>query len=476
MGENARSLDATAPSSRTAHGSRSMIDRPPFWAFALCALPPALIAVLQLGRIHPDEVYQVLEPGWFRAHGYGVLAWEWRVGLRNWSLPIGVSWILKACALVGIDDPRAYRAVIELPQWLLHAAMLSAVFRIGWRRAGGWGGWSSVALVGLYGLTLVFAGRTMSESISAALLVLAFERLDRPSATPRAMRDGGWGGVLLGLAVVARYGSAVMVIAALGWLIARRRWRVLAACCVGGAVVALGLGALDWATWGQPFHSFLEYVRYNVTGGGAAARFGASPWYGYLAPFASNLPAWAWIGVPLASVHLRPRWSLELVSSVLYLVVLSATAHKEDRFLYPALILLAVHGAPGIAWAVAKLADVGLRATVLAAAVGVGLLPMLWQPDLRGDEFRAIVKATRDGATGLLVIGDGLWGLQGDFYLGKNIPWTECDVAQDARFVGAMRDRRFNRVVSFEDHERQWLERAGFRRVDQLGRMGIYER
>ncbi|HEX8537633.1 MAG TPA: mannosyltransferase, partial [Cystobacter sp.] len=48
------------------------------WVGAGVALLPALLAVAQLGRIHPDEVYQLLEPAWFRAHGYGVLAWEWR--------------------------------------------------------------------------------------------------------------------------------------------------------------------------------------------------------------------------------------------------------------------------------------------------------------------------------------------------------------------------------------------------------------
>src|SRR5439155_8071495 len=55
------------------------------------ALIPALHAVLMLGRIHPDEVYQVIEPAFARVHGYGILAWEWDLarggGIRNWAPP-----------------------------------------------------------------------------------------------------------------------------------------------------------------------------------------------------------------------------------------------------------------------------------------------------------------------------------------------------------------------------------------------------
>mgnify|MGYP002717992115 CR=1 FL=1 len=87
-------------------------------------LLPALIAVAQLGRIHPDEVYQLLEPAWFRAHGYGVLAWEWRVGLRNWAMPGVAAWLLRLADVLGLTHPVAYRALLAVPQVALHGWML----------------------------------------------------------------------------------------------------------------------------------------------------------------------------------------------------------------------------------------------------------------------------------------------------------------------------------------------------------------
>src|SRR5438874_466098 len=80
--------------------------------FCLMAVAPGALAVLQLGRLHPDEVYQYLEPAYFRVHGYGVAAWEWNVGLRNWAYPLLLAALLRLCTWLGIDHPLAYRAVL----------------------------------------------------------------------------------------------------------------------------------------------------------------------------------------------------------------------------------------------------------------------------------------------------------------------------------------------------------------------------
>ncbi|MBF5042856.1 mannosyltransferase [Aggregicoccus sp. 17bor-14] len=450
----------------------------------LCAgaLLPAALAVAQLGRVHPDEVYQFLEPAWHRAHGYGVLAWEWREGLRNWALPLLASWLLRLAALLGLDHPLAYRALLALPQAALHGAVLAAAYRSSLRRTGsGAAALLATALLALYGPVLVFAGRTLGESFSAAFLVLAVCALDGAPREGNAqeLRHGLWGGLWLGLSVVARYGSAVFVLAALAWLAAARRLRALGGVLLAGGAVAAGLAALDAWSWGAPLHSLLAYLRFNVLSDGAVRQFGAQPPGFYLAPLALALPLWGLLALPAATRSLRARHlALAPVMALAYLAAVAATPHKEDRFLYPALVLLALAAAPAAASALRSLGSARARTGGALAALLLGLLPLWGYPalDLRGDQLRAIVRASRGGATGLLIVNEGLWGAGGFFYLGRPIPWTTCDWPRDAAFQGALADPRFNRAVTFEGRALAELQAGGFRVVGQEGRETLLAR
>ncbi|WP_404364249.1 glycosyltransferase family 39 protein [Corallococcus coralloides] len=446
------------------------------------ALVPCVLAVSELGRIHPDEVFQALEPAYWRVHGYGVLAWEWREGLRNWAVPGVLAAFLKVAHGFGVTDPRVYRGVVALPQFALHAWSLWAVYRFAERRAGPWGGALAVLLVGLSAPVLLFAGRTLSESFSASFLLVAMEALDRPDtgADARVRRAGLLGGMALGLAVVTRYPSALFVVAALLWLAAARRWRLLGFTCVGGAAVAAGLGLLDQATWGAPFHSFRAYVDYNLLSGKAAAAFGASSPDFYWGPLLQAVPLWAWAAVPLSLAPLvRFRaLSLPLTCAAVYTAVLLATPHKEERFLYPGLVVALLAAASQVAASITALSRPGPRngAAVLALALGFVHGRGFPSSDLRADQFRAIVRATRGDATGLLIVNEGLWGSGGFFYIGKNIPWRTCDWPRDAAFQASIRDRAFNRAVTFEGRALPELQAAGFHVVREVGRETILVR
>ncbi len=438
------------------------------------ALLPAVIAVAQLGRVHPDELFQALEPAYHRAFGYGVLAWEWRVGLRNWAVPLVFAALLKLAAALGIEHPVGYRAVLELPQLALHAASLFAVYRYAARRVDPTRALLCTALVGLYAPVLTFAGRTMGESISTSFLLLAVDALDAPYLRRRALA----GGAFLGFAVVARYGSAVCVLAALGWLLLAGKYRALVWTSVGGLAVALGLGALDWATWGKPFHSFIQYVDFNVLSGKAAQQFGQDPARFYLSTLL-DAPLWAWLGIPFIVERRRPWAPLPLTMALLYAVAIVLTPHKEHRFAYPALVLFAVACAPGLIALVDKLGRATLRRWALGVALAASLAPFFFRTKLsvqRADQFRAVVKATRADATGLLIVNEGLWGTPGFFYIGRNIPWLVCDWPHDGAFRQAMVDRRINRAVTYDGRALEELKANGFEVTERIGRATILRR
>ena len=439
------------------------------------ALVPAVWAVAVLGRLHPDEVYQFLEPAYARVHGYGVLAWEWRQGLRNWAAPLLLAALLRVAGWLRLTDPWVARGVLAIPLWALQAWGLVAAVRLGRRRAGEPGGWATAFALGCLPLFVVVAGRTLGEALSAALLLVAVEALSRDE---RPRRGGLLGGAALGLAFVARYGSLPAMAAALAWVGARRRWALLGWTLAGLAVVLLALGALDWATWGAPWHSVRAWFSFNVgSGGGAARMFGAEPPDYYWPLLWQQVPPWVWAALALGLAWLRPRVGVAGAMAVLMLAALVQTAHKEERFLYPVVVLLVAEAAPALGALLARVQATWPRVVLALVALGLTVRAAPPSMDLRGDQFRAIVKATRPAeVTGLLIVNEGLWGSGGYFYVGKKIPWLTCDWPHDAAFQLAMRDPRFNRVVTFEDRALPELEGAGFKVLGREGRETILGR
>jgi hypothetical protein len=438
------------------------------------ALVPAISAVAVLGRLHPDEVYQFLEPAFFRVHGYGVLAWEWKAGLRNWAVPLVLAAVLRVGSWLGLTDPWVARGLLAVPLWALQAWGLVSAARLGRQRAGPLGGWVTVFAVGLLPLYLVFAGRTLGESLSVAVLLVAAEALSR---NERPQRGGLLGGAALGLAFVVRYGSLPAIAAALAWVAVRRRWSLLGWAAVGLGAVLLALGVLDWASWGAPWHSVRAWFNFNVGSGGAAQTFGAEP-PGYYWPYLwRQVPLWVWPSLVLGVVWLRPRVGVAGAMAVLMLAALLKTTHKEERFLYPVVVLLVAEGGPGLAMLLQRLRAIWQRVGLAVVALGLTVIAAPPDRDLRGDQFRAIVKATRPAeVTGLLIVNEGIWGSGGYFFIGKHIPWLTCDWPHDAAFQAAMRYPRFNRVVTFEGRALPELEAAGFKVLGQEGRETILGR
>lgn len=518
--------------------------RTPWAEIALAALPAALHALLLLGRLHPDELFQSLEVAMQRTYGFGVVPWEWQVppnpaaavqpwGIRNYAVPMLFSALFKAGDALGLSSVMARRVLAELPQFLLHVAMLGAVWRLSMRRLGAPLARYALWLVALYAPLVWFGGRTMSESFSTAFLVWGLERLDA--------EDGGalgwtWGGALLGLGQVTRYGSAAVIVPAMVWLLVARRWRPFAFATLGGLIAAFGLGLLDQLTWGEWFHSLIHYVRFNLVSGAAAAQFGAEPWWMYVPKLL--LPPFAFVGLSFGvrrdrwlkpalglfafAVFLAvvsalvpamragsaafgllgagalgwlllerdtPRPSLLIASALGYGVILSATAHKEDRFLYPALVLLTVAATPAfVGWAAEawKSGTVRRAAAIALAAAGLIYFVVPTPYDVqRKEQFQLVVKANQ-GMTGLVIMNEGMWGSPGFFYVGQNLPWCPCDFPRDGCFQYAARDPRFNRGVYWsnggeaekprDESSKAAFEAAGFHLVEQRGQASLFER
>jgi phosphatidylinositol glycan class B len=325
--------------------------REPAWALIGLA---ALIAAAIVLRLVPiivvpsvnwwDEVFQSTEQAHRLVYGYGLVPWEFQLGARSWLLPGVIAGLLELARLIG-DGPNYYLPLIATVFAGLAAAPVYCCFQ--WcRRYGLTGAFVGAAVVAIAPELVYFGARALSEVIAAHLLVIAFYLLESGYKVDSRRRIAA-AGALFALACLLRIQlapvAAVMTLwpSETGW---RRRLLPLAA---GGlAVVALG-GLLDTLTLGYPFASIWRYVLYNVHYG-VSSYFGTEPWDFYLL---GEFGLWGGIStvVLLAAVFGGWRMPALLAGTVVIIAVHSSIAHKEYRFIYPAVLLVTVMVGMGFA-------------------------------------------------------------------------------------------------------------------------------
>jgi GPI mannosyltransferase 3 len=328
---------------------RWLADRRP-WPFLLLGLSLAVGSVLRFwlathddGIFWPDEIYQSLEPAHRLVFGYGILAWEFQVGARNWAFPGFVALLLKACTLLGLTDPRSYLIVVRAVFCLIGVATAAATFQLA--KSLGASLLSAAIGASLFALAapaIFFAPRAMSESASALLVVLGLTL----ALPPRADWKLTLGMALLALAVFLRLQTAIFGLGLVGVLAfgGRKRSALVALTAFAAGMVVFGL--LDALTWGSFFHSATTYLRTNLIEG-RSANWGTSSVGYYLAVVVRSMGPAGFLMLALAAVAIRRSLGLWLLA-VAFVVAHSLIPHKELRFLLPALPLFCALAAMGL--------------------------------------------------------------------------------------------------------------------------------
>lgn len=314
-------------------------------AFLLAAFASRLAAALWFPSIHhPDEVYQSLEQAHRLVFGFGLVPWEFRDGARSWLMPGMLAWPM------WVGEQLAPGSAMHR-QWAhaLVAAISATIPAIGywWARRFGTahGLLAGIGLLAWFEL-IYFGAKTLSEVVAGAFLFAGVLLCaDGPGAPSR--RRLVLAGLSLGAAFVFRFHLAPAIALAAVWL-ARGDWRGkwLPMIAAGALPLAL-LGIVDWLTWSVPFGSIIENFRANIIEGRSHI-YGVSPWYWYGTEWASRWGAAAALVGPLALLGAR-RQPLPLLVALTIVVAHSAIAHKEYRFLYPAIPLLILSAGIGAA-------------------------------------------------------------------------------------------------------------------------------
>lgn len=341
-----------------------------------------LWAYAPLDISHADELMQYIEQANRLATGTGILPWETRVGLRNSLIPHLLS-VPMALGHALAPGTLAHVHLARLTFMALTLIALPAAWRLG-RLSSDRHALIALLVAGIWWESVLYSDLLLSESLAAALLLLAASLLLDPQATPRASVAAG---TLLGLGVLVRLQYAPFALVLLGWTVAREPRRSVPV-LLGGALAAV-LGCLsDWRAGVAPFSWIWINVHKNI-GEGIAARFGTSPAWQYLADYYLHFGAGALLFVMLGAGASGSRYRPLLAAAAVNIAVHSMIAHKEYRFVWASTLVLVV------------LAGIGsVRILDQLRARHPGLLGKPWRPMLALAAMWALLSASSFQVTG----------------------------------------------------------------------------
>ena len=313
------------------------------WA-ALLGFAFALRIGLAVGSpniFFPDEIFQTLEPAHRLVYGYGVISWEWRLGIRSWVFPTFLAGVMRATAWMGTASS-GYLLGTAIVLSLISLATIW--FGYAWaKRASGTAAAIIAALACAFYFGFVyFAPKALNDVVAAHVLLPGLylgvygEKLSERKRLFLA-------GLLCALAACLRIQLLPALLFAMVYF-CYPRWRErIPAVAAGASLPVLFFGAVDWITWSYPWQSFIRYYKENVVSGPGKELTLVQPWYWYVLVLLVLLgPA------VLLLFHGARRSPFLAIFCAIVVVSHSVIPHKEIRFIYPILAPAITLAAMGI--------------------------------------------------------------------------------------------------------------------------------
>jgi hypothetical protein len=286
------------------------------------------LAVASPNIFFPDEIFQTLEPAHRLVYGFGVIPWEWRLGIRSWVFPAFLAGIMRATAWMHAGST-GYLFGTDLVLSLL--SLVTIWFGYAWaKRASGNTAAIVAALACSFYFGLVYFAPKALNEVVAAHVMLPGLYLGVYGQRIVERKRFFLAGFFLGLAACLRMQLLPAVLFAAIYF-CFRRWRErVPAVAAGFATPVLFFGAVDWMTWSYPWQSFLRSYQANVVSGIGKEFSFREPWYWYL------LVIFVLLGpAVLLLIHGARRSPFLAVLCAIVVVSHSFVPHKEIRYIYP---------------------------------------------------------------------------------------------------------------------------------------------
>jgi phosphatidylinositol glycan class B len=287
---------------------------------------------------HPDEIFQYLEQAHRMVFGYGYIPWEYRFGLRSLIIPIALSIPLRLLQALQLDRPDVYIPLIKSLLCLISLSLIYGLYSLGRQTISESVGRMAAIIASFWHELVVFAHKPTPECLATYLLVGALVCLaHRPQLhRPQWLMAVGLG--IMGAGTVAlrlQYAPAVLVLGMAMVILWRSRPAQMALVIATFGLTLVGVGYVDYLTWGIWFGSYYHNYLYNQTYG-ISSLFGRVFFLYYLGTLILFSAGVFPVGIVLAVKKRVPFWGLWISLLASILVVHSWIPNKQYRFVFAA--------------------------------------------------------------------------------------------------------------------------------------------
>jgi len=445
------------------------------------------LCLISEGIIHPDELYQYIEPAFGLVFGYWTKAMEFVKGVRSYFYPLINALIFEIGTSLGIQDVCFLILGSRLFNGLLSTLLVFIVYltaRTAYNRD-----------VGLYAafmsafssFILAWTPRTMSELPSTFFLMLSVYLFTEAIGNCHDNSDVKivLSGISLGVSCMFRLSSAIALLPLFVYLVLKRKLRKTVFLTISFVSIIIVQGFLDYIMYGRFFSSF-SWVVLNIRG-----LFPAVPFYYYIvrSPYMYSFVGLFLLGFSFASMVLSSKrndhdWIIGGIFLFLF-VGHSLAPYKEVRFILttaPLAFLLAARGLEKLALSIKikrrKLLFITLTLLSFLILNTFTISQTNWTP--LSEQTRAVYWVGEQPDLHGLICEREWWESGVYTYLHRNVPvyfvsnLTTFSQNKSIEFSNLIQNQTYNYVLT--KNEKTFLNNYGFVKVNNFEEVYVYKR
>ena len=212
--------------------------------------------------IHPDEIFQYLEPAHWLVFGYGILPVEFFYGARSWLAPGMVASILWLSKSVGLGEPWFYIDAVKLLFCLLSLLIPWGVYHYSRRILSENAARLALILACIWPYLIAYAHKPLTEFIATNIFMGAL------GLTAIANLKQKWLVAVIGFLIAAVFlvRWQYLPVAFMLWfaVLISLQLRAALALVSGSLLATILVGLLEWFSWGGFFTSYFNNLYVNI--------------------------------------------------------------------------------------------------------------------------------------------------------------------------------------------------------------------